>query len=431
MPRSGLRAWGSVRLRRHPVLGAAALLLVALLALLASLELSYAPPPQPIFSTEIHDSEVLIRRPMPLAPPESHALSQSWAPVTIEFAATPGLPVAQPSEPRLITLAGPTAARLPLSALPTTAVPGRPPPSAATAPRALTASAPRALPMRTLAAAAQPSTPVARGDAEPLAKLQIPPAPAAVPPVPLATAAGGVLAASSSLANRTDERPRVAIVLWGLGRSREASEAAIRLLPGEITLGLTPDGSDLQFWADRARAAGHEVLLEVPMEPLSYPQIDPGKQALLTTLPEAENRRRLERLLGAFRGYVGITNFMGSRFTTSEAHLRPVLETLKRRDLIFLDSRANDDSIAYRLAGEIGLDRALNNRYIDNQASAEAIDARLAELTEVALRQGAAVGIGLPQAITIERLARWIPRLSLQGLDLMPLSAVIDEGKRE
>ena len=70
-------------------------------------------------------------------------------------------------------------------------------------------------------------------------------------------------------------------------------------MPGAITLAFSSHARDLQQWIDLARAAGHEVMLDLPMEPVNYPAIDPGPQALLTTLPSAENVARLKWHLGA------------------------------------------------------------------------------------------------------------------------------------
>jgi len=422
------RPWRWLSRRLHPLSVAVALLLV-LLTLLAWLQLSYRPPPA-VFSTAIRDGEVVILGPSALNPPNRLDLP---VPRLAAMAPAPPVPAGGSGEPRPMRTGASMAAPLPLVSLPTTAVlPRRPPPPqlAEIAVPPLAAGAPRALPTPAWRPTAPPRTPGAGGTLKGLAAM--PAAPVLAPFPPSRPAAGRpASAAEAGAVPSALRRPRIAIVLWGLGRSREASEAAIHQLPAEVTLGLTPHGRDLQFWADRARAAGHEVVLEIPMEPLSYPEVDPGKQALLTTLPAAENRQRLERLLAAFHGYIGTTNFMGSRFTTSEAHLRPVLETLKARGLIFLDSRANDQSIAYRLAGEIGLDRAVNNRYIDNEASGEAIDARLAELAQVALKDGTAVGIGLPRGVTIERLGYWLSGVQEKGLQLAPLSAVVEQGRRE
>lgn len=221
--------------------------------------------------------------------------------------------------------------------------------------------------------------------------------------------------------------PRIAIVLWGLGLSKASTSAAIQQLPGEVTLAFAPYGRDLQDWADQARAAGHEVLLQLPMEPESYPDNDPGPHTLLTSLSVRDNLQRLDWLLDRFSGYVGVTNYMGSRFTTSERHLRPVLRSLRERGLLFLDSRSAANSVAGKIATEMQMAHALNNRYIDNEASRPAIDARLLELERLAEARGYAVGIGFPYPVTIERVAQWARTLERKGVQLAPLSAVVSQ----
>ena len=219
--------------------------------------------------------------------------------------------------------------------------------------------------------------------------------------------------------------PRIAVLIWDLGLSPEPTRTAIEALPAEVTLGFAPYGSDLQEWVDRARAAGHEVVLQAPMEPERFPENDPGPHTLLTGLPPAKNLERLDWILGRFDGYVGVVNYMGSRFTASEKDLRPVLARLEELGLIFIDSRAAGDSVADRLAGELGLAHVANTRYLDNEASRAAIDARLEELETVARERGWALGIGYHYPVTIDRLAQWAKTLPAKGVQLAPLSAVV------
>ena len=90
-------------------------------------------------------------------------------------------------------------------------------------------------------------------------------------------------------------------------------------LPGAVTFAFQPYGPDVEALATKARADGHELLLQTPMEPFDYPDNDPGPQTLLTTLPAEQNLDRLTWLMSRFQGYVGIANQMGARFTSSEA----------------------------------------------------------------------------------------------------------------
>jgi len=223
-----------------------------------------------------------------------------------------------------------------------------------------------------------------------------------------------------------DARPRVAVVIVDLGLSSAATQTAIQNLPAAVSLGFSPYADNLPNWVNLARAAGHEVLLGLPMEPANFPTRDPGPQTLLTSLSPRENIDRLDWVLGRAQGYVGVTNYMGSRFTTSAQALRPVLTTLRDRGLMFVDARTTPRSEAARLATEVSLPRAINDRMIDEQASRAAIDAMLADIERVAKQTGNAVAMGQPYPVTFERLAAWLPTLDGKGIALAPITAMVN-----
>ncbi len=166
------------------------------------------------------------------------------------------------------------------------------------------------------------------------------------------------------------------------------------------------------------------MLINLPMEPLNFPANDPGPQTLLTSLSEQQNLERLSWVLNRVNGYVGVSNHMGSRFTAQPEALKPVLQAINTRGLLFLDSRSTPRSVATKLAGEIGLPRAFNNRFIDQEAARVAIDARLGEIEKIARENGAAVAMGFPYPVTFERVLGWIPSLEAKGIALAPISAV-------
>lgn len=223
-----------------------------------------------------------------------------------------------------------------------------------------------------------------------------------------------------------DGRPRLAVVVSELGLSRDATARAIRL-PGPVTLSFTPYASSLPQDVARARGAGHEVLLDLPMEPISYPADDPGPHTLLTSLNPTDNLARLEWLLGRFTGYVGVINHMGSRFTAAPDSLRPVLDALNARGLMFVDSRSTSKSAAATLASQIGLPRAINDRFIDHDPSRSAIDQAMADIESMARSNGWAVAVARPFPVTLARLAAWIPALEQRGIEVVPVSALADK----
>jgi len=122
-----------------------------------------------------------------------------------------------------------------------------------------------------------------------------------------------------------------------------------------VTFALTPYGADLEKLAARARGEDHEVLLQVPMEPFDYPDNDPGPQTLLTSLASEQNVDRLHWLMSRFQGYVGLTSYMGARFTATEQALAPVLRESAKRGLIYVDDGASQRSVASQLAGSYNL----------------------------------------------------------------------------
>lgn len=224
-----------------------------------------------------------------------------------------------------------------------------------------------------------------------------------------------------------DTRPRISVVIATLGLTRATTVAAIKQLPPQISLSFAPYADKLDDWIEQARMGGHEVLLDLPMEPANFPRSDPGPYTLLSTLGVNENLDRLDWVMARAGGYIGLATFQGSRFVTSDELLRPVLDVLKRRGLMFLDSRSTSRSLAAALAADIGVPRALNNRFIDGEITRAAIDRKLGELEMIARETGFAVGIGQSYPVTIERLAAWAESLDAKGFALAPISALVNK----
>lgn len=221
-----------------------------------------------------------------------------------------------------------------------------------------------------------------------------------------------------------EETPRIAIMVTDIGLNTKSSTAAIDNLPGQIDLGFSPYGRNLQGWMDKARAKGHEGFLMLPTEPLNYPQSDPGPHTLLTYLSKRENLLRLDWILSQVTGYVGVVNHMGSKFTASEQAITPIIEELRSRGLMFVDARSSRFSMAARIARRLSMPRALNDRYIDNEMTAEDINRQLGELERTATTFGAALGMARAVPLSINEIAKWSLTLKEKGIELVPVSAI-------
>jgi len=228
--------------------------------------------------------------------------------------------------------------------------------------------------------------------------------------------------------NKKDS-PVVAIVVGGLGISASGTADAFTKLPAAVTFALTPYGVDLEKMAERARAEEHELLLQIPMEPFDYPDNDPGPQTLLTSLTPEQNIDRLQWLMSRFQGYVGITSFMGARFTASEQSLTPVLREVGRRGLIYVDDGSTARSIASQLAGGQNLPFAKADIVLDTVPTAVEIDRALARLEMRARESGTAVGYATAQPNTIARIAEWAKKVEAQGILLVPVTMVAIKAK--
>ena len=214
--------------------------------------------------------------------------------------------------------------------------------------------------------------------------------------------------------------PRVALIVGGLGLNPQTTRAAIDTLPPEITLSFAPYADDLQGWIDMARAAGHEVLLEAPMEPADYPSNDPGPYTLLAAGKPEETGRKLDWLLSRATGYFGLTNYLGARFLGSDQAMAVFTAQLSRRGVAFID-----DGQGRRRGG--GLMRASADSIIDDQLSVDAINKSLAGLEAGAFKSGQALGSGFAYPVTLTAIKAWAAGLSQRGLQLAPASAVMSK----
>jgi polysaccharide deacetylase 2 family uncharacterized protein YibQ len=220
-------------------------------------------------------------------------------------------------------------------------------------------------------------------------------------------------------------RPIIAIVIGGLGFNARATTQAIDELPPEVTLSFVPYASDLQTWIDRARARGHEVLLELPMEPFDPDADDTGPQTLLASAPTQQNIARLEQLLSHAAGYFGVTNYQGARFATSAQASQPVVQALRRRGLVFISSGIGQRTALSVEAQRAGLANTAADRIIDARREADAIDDQLLNLEALALQNRSAIGAGFAYPVTMEQVGRWARDVGSRGYQLAPASAVL------
>jgi polysaccharide deacetylase 2 family uncharacterized protein YibQ len=266
-----------------------------------------------------------------------------------------------------------------------------------------------------VAATPEPAAPPFAPEPQPADPLAATPAPPAAAPTPawLKNAVASV---------DPGAHPMIAIVLDDVGAAPGDAPGAVAL-PAPITLSIMTYAPNAARLAEQARKAGHEIMVHVPMEPINR-DADPGKNALLVGLSPQELQQRLDWDLSQFEGYVGINNHMGSRFTQDAAGMQLVLQTLKARGLLFLDSRTIASSVGDTLAGQLGVTHLKRNVFLDDVIDAADIRKELARAEAIARKQGFAIAIGHPHPDTVAALKQWIPEAKARGFVLVPITAI-------
>ncbi|HEV2363062.1 MAG TPA: divergent polysaccharide deacetylase family protein [Caulobacteraceae bacterium] len=237
-------------------------------------------------------------------------------------------------------------------------------------------------------------------------------------PLPVIASDGRTAASAYARTFVSNGKPEVALIIGGLGLNAQATREAISDLPPQVTLSFAPYADGLQGWIDLARAAGHEVLIETPMEPSDYPKNDPGPYTLLANGNAADITRKLDWIMSRATGYFGLTNYLGEKFVASPPAMDAFAAELKRRGLAFID-----DGAAANFGGS--LPRASANRIVDEQLSASAIDGQFQALERRAADKGAALGSGFAYPVTLAEATRWTRGLAARGFQLAPASALM------
>lgn len=223
--------------------------------------------------------------------------------------------------------------------------------------------------------------------------------------------------------DRQDPRPRVALILGGIGLRAGLSEEAIRSLPRPIALAFTPYAPNPAPLIEQARDRGFETLLALPMESTGFPMNDPGHRALLTGLSAGENAQRLDWLLARFPGHVGavgaLTSMRGDRFAAMSEPFAQMQLALNARGLLYFDARpgAPNPQRVWGLTVDV---------VVDEPHTRGEIDQRLALLERLARERGGALGyLGEVTPVALERLSAWAAGLEARGVVLAPVTALV------
>ena len=211
---------------------------------------------------------------------------------------------------------------------------------------------------------------------------------------------------------------KLAVVVDGLGLSQAATDAAITKLPAAVTLAFSPYARDLKKWIEKAKAGGHEVLIEVPMESKSFPAEDPGPLGLLTSNDAKENQIRLDAILKEAGSAIGVLDSNGSKFREDQ-NINTLFAKLKEKNLFYIQGEPGVR------VGEPGVPTAVADVVVDERPFRAAVDARLDYAERLAKYQGSAVASMSAKPVNFERLVLWLEQSQKKGVSLAPVSQVL------
>ena len=243
------------------------------------------------------------------------------------------------------------------------------------------------------------------------------------PPVVAPSDAAPPVAAPSDVVLPDSKLPRAAIIIDDIGYDLKAADKLLALdMPLTFSV-LTRS----PFWypiVNKARQKNIEIMLHLPMEPIEYPDVNPGPGALLASMSPDELVLQLNEHLDAIPFIKGVNNHMGSRLTTASSQMYQIFTILKKRDLFFIDSLTHSKSVCRPSAKLFRIPFAQRDVFLDNVQEPAAIRARIEELIRIAQKQGQAVGIGHPYKSTCQALNEALPELR-KKVKLVPASAVV------
>lgn len=223
--------------------------------------------------------------------------------------------------------------------------------------------------------------------------------------------------------DKKSREPMIAIIVTGLGQNNQVTQHAM-VLPENVTLAFSPYSSQLEQWSKSARLSGHEMMLELPMEPVDYPSTDPGPYGLMLGQGAQENERRLRLLMSRIPTSVGFITTQNEKFSSSDDDFKLLLKSMGNRGLMLVMSTAPASNSTKTLLQETSTPNVIADVAIDEELTTEIIAARLYTLEQLAKKKGYAVGIARPYPITIATLKEWMEKLKEKGVVLVPVSAI-------
>ncbi|WP_052711933.1 divergent polysaccharide deacetylase family protein, partial [Elstera litoralis] len=223
-----------------------------------------------------------------------------------------------------------------------------------------------------------------------------------------------------------DSKPRLSVVVTGLGLARDVTERAIATLPPQISLSFSPYAAETPNAVAAARQRGHEALLDLALEPENYPRIDPGPATLIGAYSGSDNVARLDWVLARAQGTIGVIAQFGPSFGASAMAMAPIAQALRERGLMYVDNQASDHPAMMRLSRDFAVPWAFANAAFAPGIADEAatLVATLHQLEKASTVQRSMLALVPVSPVAIQTIANWAKTVEPRGFALAPVSAI-------
>ena len=223
---------------------------------------------------------------------------------------------------------------------------------------------------------------------------------------------------------KAGQLPRIAFIIDDIGYDVSIASSFMKLeIP--VCLSVLPNAPHSREIAAKTVAEGVELMLHLPMEPKGYPDVNPGKGALMTSMDRDTIHSIVKKYILKFPGLKGVNHHMGSLFSEDYKKMQYVIDEIKRYNLYYIDSRTTNRTVAFKVAKASGVPAAEKSWFIDNDLSEEALKYQMDRLLGVARYSGSAIGIGHPHRETINILKKYTRQLK-KKYKVVPVSELVN-----
>ena len=219
-----------------------------------------------------------------------------------------------------------------------------------------------------------------------------------------------------------DHMPQIAIIIDDIGYDKKIA-LALCSLNSNITFSVLPFAPFGKYISGKLHAKGSQLMLHLPMEPVEYPDINPGPGAILSGMSPDILIDQLKKNIRDIPYIVGVNNHMGSRLTSHSDQMNQIFSILKKENLFFVDSITAPKSQCKASARLLKLKFAQRDVFLDNFQDTEYITGQLRELIDLAKKHGSAIGIGHPYEATLQTLSKELPKLK-NKVEIVRVSAL-------